>query len=215
MRSVLARHVQDERRIRALRDMRSRLRSWQASERMQLDFRDPAVYGLLSCPGILLRSGFHVWEFGCRDSLPAWVLLSWWCPRQADVCRQWGMVLPSSNQVSQRHQLPRWILLHRRGKRQDGLCRRHVFSRRLNICRSVLRLHAWYLLARWLFGLYQVRPWNSGFCIGRGLLRQVRTWQVCSVHGLCFLHKLPPGIDQRTRQQIGNGVQSRQHFAGR
>ena len=82
---------------------------------------------LHSGSGVLLPSGFHVRERTFRDSLPTWALLHRWYPRQADVCRECGMVLPRCNQVSRRHQMPRWTLLHGKGKRQDGLCRRHGF----------------------------------------------------------------------------------------
>ena len=44
MHYMSARHVQDQRRIRALRDVRARLHSWQTPERMQLKFRGTAVY---------------------------------------------------------------------------------------------------------------------------------------------------------------------------
>ena len=91
MHYVCARHVQDQRRIRALRDVRARLHSWPASERMQLNYRDPGVNELFRCPGILLRIGFHgmgarVRSLGhfcvgnARDKQVCAVSAGWYCP---------------------------------------------------------------------------------------------------------------------------------------
>ena len=196
MRSVLARHVQDERRIRDLRDVWPRLQRWPVSERMQLKFRSPAVYGLHRCPGKLLSRGILVWQLGGRNYLPSWVLLSGRNSGQATVQRRGRKILSAWVRVSKRRRVPGRVLVRRRSKIRDSLCRRHVCCYGgLRICRSVLRLHSRDLLIRRSFGLYQVRPWICGVRIGRGLLRQVRARQVCSVRRFCFLQKLPPGKD--------------------
>jgi hypothetical protein len=85
MHYMSARHVQDQRRIRALRDVRARLHSWPASERMQLKFRVPSVYGLHRRPGKLLRVGILLRQLGGRNRMPARILLPGRSPGQAAV----------------------------------------------------------------------------------------------------------------------------------
>ena len=149
--------------------------------------------------------------------MPAWILLPGRSAGQATVQRRGRQILSSWIRFSKRRSVSGRVLVRRRSKRQDSLCRRQVCCLGgLSICRSVLRLHDRYLLVRWVFRLYQVRPWDSRFCIGRGRVRQVRSRQVCSVSWFCFLHELPHGKDQRSRQRLGKRLQhgQRQHHPG-
>ena len=175
MRSVLARNVQDERRIRALHDVWPRLQCWRVPKRMHLNFRRPAVYEVHSCPGKFLQRGILVWQLGGRNYVSAWVLLPGRSAGQATVRRRGRKILSSWIRVSKRRSVPGRVLVRRRSKGQDSLRRRHVCCYGgLDICVSVLRLHSRDLFVRGSFGLYQVRPWICGVRIERSLVRQVR-----------------------------------------
>ena len=155
-----------------------------------------------------MRRGIRLRELSGRNRVPTWALLpGGWSSGQANLHSRCGKILSSCNRVSGRHAVSGRVLVRRRSKRQDSLCGRHICGYgRLNIGRRVLRLHCRHIFIRGVFGLYQVRPWNSRSRIGRSLLRQVRAGQVCCVHGFCVLYKLPRGQDERIWQRLGGGL---------
>ena len=149
--------------------------------------------------------------------MSAWILLPGRSSGQATVHCRGRKVLPSWVRVSKRRSVPGGVLVRRRPNRQVTLCGRHVCCYGgLIICSCVLRLLCWDLLVSGVFRLQQVRTWISRARIGRGLVRQVRGRQACSLRGFCYLHNLPRGKDQRSRQRLGKRLQhgQRQHHPG-